>query len=128
KEKGNASDRSLPRRREPLLPQTLHSRTAGSARPGRYRPSDLARCPAHRRRWSALGASTACRRTCRARRRRIERETVNEATERVDLRRYLWPLVHRRALVLTFVVSATVSSLLLTYVASEKYEAAITVL
>ncbi len=51
-----------------------------------------------------------------------------EPTERVDLRRHLWPLVHRRALVLTFVVSATVSSLLLTYLASEKYEAATTVL
>lgn len=45
-----------------------------------------------------------------------------------DIARYLRPLVLRKSLIITFCLSATLSSLALTYVVSEKYRATTTVL
>jgi uncharacterized protein involved in exopolysaccharide biosynthesis len=53
---------------------------------------------------------------------------IDEKQETIELRRFLWPIARYRYLILTFCVSATLSSLGLTYVMSERYRATVVVL
>lgn len=53
---------------------------------------------------------------------------MTENDQNYDLRQYLAPLLRYRSLILTFVVAATLSSVLMTYIVAEKYTATTTVL
>jgi uncharacterized protein involved in exopolysaccharide biosynthesis len=53
---------------------------------------------------------------------------IDERRDNIELKRFLWPLARYRYLILTFCVSATLSSLALTYVLSERYLATVVVL
>ena len=53
---------------------------------------------------------------------------IDENQEEMGLRGYLWPLTRYRLLIVTFCVSATLSSLALTYMMSERYRATVVVL
>src|SRR3990172_7556238 len=56
------------------------------------------------------------------------REVMPEVQEHVELARYVNLVWSRRHLILTFFVSASLTSLVMTYVFSEKYEAYTTIL